>query len=379
MKSIYVIAALILAASAPLDVAAAQKSQVPDPAITCMACHGADGLGVEPDVPHLAGQHREYLLKALGEYRSGARAVEAMHAAVGSLDQGQVEAVAAYFSGLRSFARADEGKQPTPEDEDPFAAVRETTDQCADCHGIDGNIDMPGMPGLAGQHRAYLMAAMQAYKDGARGEGIMELMVEPLSAREVADISLFYAAARPRRAETPLEGDRYAGVGASNECAFCHGRDGNGGNASTPRLAGLDAAYLVQAMVAYDEGVRTHDAMREAISALSEKEIADLAAFYAATEPKALPVHRPLTTAEWVKNCDRCHGPYGNSEDARFPVIAGQSEAYLVKALKHYHLGERPSSMMYAMSFPMSETDIRKLAAHYAACSAGGADGEVKN
>jgi cytochrome c553 len=58
--------------------------------------------------------------------------------------------------------------------------------------------------------------------------------------------------------------------------------------------------------------------------------------------------------------------PGGSSTDARFPILAGQSEAYLLKTLKYYHGGQRSAAMMYAMSFAMNAADINKLAAYYA-------------
>jgi cytochrome c553 len=90
-----------------------------------------------------------------------------------------------------------------------------------------------------------------------------------------------------------------------------------------------------------------------------------MAAYYASKEPKALPVGKPLSVAEWVERCNRCHGAAGHSTDPRFPILAGQSETYLVNALKRYHLGDRQSSMMFAMSFLMAESDIGKLAEYY--------------
>ena len=60
------------------------------------------------------------------------------------------------------------------------------------------------------------------------------------------------------------------------------------------------------------------------------------------------------------------HGADGNSADSRFPVLAGQDEAYLAAAMALYHGGERESTLMSAMSFLMTESDMKKLAAYYA-------------
>ena len=99
---------------------------------------------------------------------------------------------------------------------------------------------------------------------------------------------------------------------------------------------------------------------------LRTSDVQDLAAFYATQEPKALPIRKPLTTAQWVERCERCHGRNGAGNDPRFPILAGQSKDYLVKALKRYHAGDRANVIMQAMSFPMGASDIQKLAAYYA-------------
>jgi cytochrome c553 len=70
-----------------------QKSQA------CAACHGADGNGpTGPDFPRLAGQHYDYLLKALRDYKSGARKDPVMAAQAGPLSPQDMADLAAYFS-----------------------------------------------------------------------------------------------------------------------------------------------------------------------------------------------------------------------------------------------------------------------------------------
>jgi cytochrome c553 len=65
---------------------------------TCAACHGADGNSTAPDFPRLAGQHYDYLLRALGEYKSGARKSPVMMPMVEKLTKRDMEDLAAYFS-----------------------------------------------------------------------------------------------------------------------------------------------------------------------------------------------------------------------------------------------------------------------------------------
>jgi cytochrome c553 len=73
-----------------------QKSQ------TCAACHGADGnTPTGPDFPRLAGQHYDYLLKALRDYKSGSRKNPIMGGQVGALSTQDMADLAAYFSSQK--------------------------------------------------------------------------------------------------------------------------------------------------------------------------------------------------------------------------------------------------------------------------------------
>ena len=70
-----------------------QKSQ------TCAACHGPDGnRPAGPDFPRLAGQYYDYLLKALRDYKSGARKNPIMGGQVGSLTSQDMADLAAFYS-----------------------------------------------------------------------------------------------------------------------------------------------------------------------------------------------------------------------------------------------------------------------------------------
>ena len=73
-----------------------QKAEV------CMACHGPDGFTTAaPGIPHLAGQDRDYLIKALTAYRMGeARTDETMTAMAKPLSDGDIQNIAAFFSTL---------------------------------------------------------------------------------------------------------------------------------------------------------------------------------------------------------------------------------------------------------------------------------------
>jgi cytochrome c553 len=65
-------------------------------------------------------------------------------------------------------------------------------------------------------------------------------------------------------------------------------------------------------------------------------------------------------------NCTGCHGMNGKSTMPTNPNLAGQKEAYLVKAIKAYRDGQRKDPMMSSMVSGLSDADIEDLAAFYA-------------
>ena len=65
---------------------------------TCAACHGPDGNSAAADFPRLAGQHYDYLVRAISEYKAGVRKNAIMMPMVEKLTRRDVEDLAAYFS-----------------------------------------------------------------------------------------------------------------------------------------------------------------------------------------------------------------------------------------------------------------------------------------
>lgn len=71
---------------------------VPKAVETCTACHGTDGIGIVPEYPTLAGQHREYLERALTDYKRGNRKNPVMAGFAGALTAEDIKVVSAYYS-----------------------------------------------------------------------------------------------------------------------------------------------------------------------------------------------------------------------------------------------------------------------------------------
>ena len=87
------------------------------------------------------------------------------------------------------------------------------------------------------------------------------------------------------------EGDAAAGKEKTRMCAGCHGLSGYRTAFpevySVPRLGGQHAAYIVKALQAYRSGERRHPTMMAIAASLSDKDMADLAAYYAADSVRA--------------------------------------------------------------------------------------------
>jgi cytochrome c553 len=159
-------------------------------ASTCLGCHGIQGYrNAYPDyaVPRLAGQHADYLVSALKEYRNDSRQYPTMHLQALSLSNQDIADVAAYLAS-KPLVAASDSKPPDL----PQVAV-----MCASCHGRDGIAVTPAYPNLAGQHASYLARAIQEYQSGYRKHPIMSNMVVSLKPQDVTAIAEYFSSLKP--------------------------------------------------------------------------------------------------------------------------------------------------------------------------------------
>jgi len=66
---------------------------------TCLACHGTNGVGITSDFPTIAGQHKDYIERALHDYQKGGRKNPIMAGMAATLTPEDIEALATYYSG----------------------------------------------------------------------------------------------------------------------------------------------------------------------------------------------------------------------------------------------------------------------------------------
>ena len=333
----------------------------------CVGCHGANGVSSVKGVPNLAGQRPVYLYTELKAYRAGARGSNPMSAIAKPLSDQALVQLAAYYADLEPAQPV-----PTPPGKsaaakpDPIQAGKAATASCAGCHGDAGVSKTPGTPSLVGLDPKYLVAAMQAYKTGQRKNDVMKSMLASVTDADLNNIALYYALQKPAHAQNAAPGDATAGKSAAAACSGCHGETGVSTTATTPSLAGQDAEYLAAALAAYKDGSRADEAMSGIAGSLDAAAAKNLAAFYAGQQPRPTKVRKPLTTAEWVQRCDRCHGVNGNSIEPDLPALAAQRQDYLEKMLHAYRTGDHKDSRMAAMTEGLTEADVENLAAYYA-------------
>ena len=95
------VAALTLVVGAEKDgLAAGNAAAGRQKALMCQTCHGLDGKAKIPEAPNLAGQSEVYLVKALNDYRSGARKNDMMSLVAPTLKDNDINDLAAYYAAI---------------------------------------------------------------------------------------------------------------------------------------------------------------------------------------------------------------------------------------------------------------------------------------
>ena len=338
------------------DIAAGRKIAEAE----CKACHGLDGKGVAPAIPHLAGQRENYLLAALREYREHKRSHAALRQIATNIDDQGTRNIAAYYASLPPVGAAAGLTQPAS----PYEQGKIVSQQCVSCHGDDGNAKAAGIPSLAGQQPRYLVVAINEYLNGERKTSPMHAKLRGMGKLEIENVALYFASQQPVTRTAAPKGDPKAGEPLSAVCGGCHGAQGVSVDSATPSLAGQDEQYLVEAIKAYRTS-RKRENMRVYITGLGDKDIGNIAAFYAVQKSKA-PEKGQTLVQEYTERCNRCHAPGVDNPAIAIPRIQGQDKDYLVMALRAYRDDRRESTTMHKMSLPYGDSIIESIAAYYA-------------
>ena len=191
------------------------------------------------------------------------------------------------------------------------------------------------------------------------------------------------------RAQPPIHGDAHAGAAKAAVCGACHGPQGVAIAPTFPNLAGQSATYLYLQLKAFKHGQRSDPVMTGQAATLSDQDMRNLAAHFAALPAK--PAGRPDATsrgarlflagdpAKGVPPCQGCHGVAGqgpiapsrgapDTAWATFPRLAGQSMLYVAQELGDYRQGKRTGvsngKVMEGVARNLDEADIQALATY---------------
>jgi cytochrome c553 len=108
-------------AGKPLTADAKSQGTVPEAAKLCTSCHGVNGVGITAQYPTLAGQHPDYIVRALEEYKKGGRKNPTMVAMAATVKEEDMAVIADYFSKQKPALETESrpytsmGKRPSGE------------------------------------------------------------------------------------------------------------------------------------------------------------------------------------------------------------------------------------------------------------------------
>jgi len=168
-------------------------------AITCMACHGPEGISVNPLWPNIAGQSATYTASQLTAFRDGAmKAQDAerhdplMSPQSLALSDEDIRNLAVYFESLPAPAQAVASPGSVDKGEALYRGgdMDNGTAACLACHGPTGRGNpAANYPALQGQHAVYTAKQLRDYASGARtSDGKTRIMRDIAARLSPADI-----------------------------------------------------------------------------------------------------------------------------------------------------------------------------------------------
>jgi len=136
----------------------------------CGACHTADGSRGSPANPILAGQHPEYVVKQLQEFKSGKRNNAIMKGFASTLSDDDMKNVAAFYGSKSAKPGFAKSKDSVKLGEKIYRAgiADKAVPACAGCHSPNGAGIPAQYPRVGGQHADYTEAQLVAFRAGAR-------------------------------------------------------------------------------------------------------------------------------------------------------------------------------------------------------------------
>jgi cytochrome c553 len=162
-------------------------------AVTCSACHGANGNSRSESMPILAGMNVAYFKKTIEDYAAGRRPSPEMEPFAKQVKLLGVDEIATFFAAQK--------REPSPSKPDRAAIERgrAASALCAACHGPEGQGDAPKLvPAIAGQPTGYIRNQLLLFKADKRSPGDPALtqlksVLRSIPDETLADVAAYYS------------------------------------------------------------------------------------------------------------------------------------------------------------------------------------------
>ncbi len=165
----------------------------------CASCHGADGNSGTPANPKLAGQHPQYLVKQLQEFKSGKRPSAVMKGFAAVLSDEDMVNISAWLASQQPKPGAARDKDLVALGERIYRGgiPDRQVAACAGCHSPNGAGIPAQYPRLSGQHADYTVGQMVAFRDGVRANSVqMTQVAAKMNDREIKAVADYIAGLR---------------------------------------------------------------------------------------------------------------------------------------------------------------------------------------
>jgi len=183
---ILVAGAVLTSVLVSTGVAGAEPRKAPDLALgqkiatqVCAACHGVDGHSAAPANPHLAGQHADYLVKQLADFKANKERKNAVMMSMAQpLSPDDMRAVASHYANQKPKAAAATNKDLVALGQKLFRGGNAATGvpACAGCHAPNGAGIPAQYPRLSGQFAEYTAAQLRAFRALERSNDANQMM-----------------------------------------------------------------------------------------------------------------------------------------------------------------------------------------------------------
>lgn len=162
----------------------------------CFLCHGEGGKSLSPLFPRLAGQQSAYVVAQLKAFKNQTRsdpdAVAYMYGMASLLSEKMMKGLGDYFQSLEPVAAKEEPSNEVSAGKEIFdkGIAANGTPPCQTCHGATAT-GTGLFPRLAGQHTAYIVKQLQAFKTGVRASPVMNAIASNLTETQMKDVAAY--------------------------------------------------------------------------------------------------------------------------------------------------------------------------------------------